>query len=130
MPAIPESETASAPQADAEEAGVAEKRLRLSCTASATLVSSIDEKVRLNSSKMPRKPRIDAPGALHYVLLRGLEGKQIFQDEADRDSFVDRLAHLLKETSSSCYAWALMPAQIQLLLKTGKSPISSLHGSP
>jgi putative transposase len=75
---------------------------------------------------MPRKARIDAPGALHYVFLRGIEGREIFQDEADRDHFLDRLAQLLKETSSSCYAWALMPAQIHLLLKTGTSPISSL----
>jgi putative transposase len=75
---------------------------------------------------MPRKARIDAPGALHYILLRGMDGKEIFQDETDRDNFVDRLAHLLKETSSSCYAWALMPTQIHLLLKTAKSPISSL----
>jgi len=80
----------------------------------------------LYGRQMPRKARIDAPGALHYVLLKGMEGKEIFQDEADRDNFLDRLAHLLKETSSSCYAWALMPTQIHLLLKTGKSPISSL----
>jgi putative transposase len=75
---------------------------------------------------MPRKARIDALGALHYVLLKGIKGKDLFQDEVDRDDFLHRLAHLLKETSSSCYAWALMPAQIHLLLKTGKRPISSL----
>ena len=75
---------------------------------------------------MPRKARIDAPGALHYVVLRGIEGREVFEDDTDKDNFVDRLAHLLKETSSSCYAWALMPTQIHLLMKTGKIPISSL----
>ncbi len=75
---------------------------------------------------MPRKARIDAPGALHCVLLRGTEGKDLFQDDADRDDFLRRLAHLTKETGSSCYAWALMPSQILLLLKTGRSPISEL----
>jgi REP element-mobilizing transposase RayT len=75
---------------------------------------------------MPRKARIDAPGALHYVFLRGIQGEEVFQDDTDRDNFVDRLAHLLKESSSSCFAWALMPTQIHLLLKTGKIPISRL----
>jgi REP element-mobilizing transposase RayT len=75
---------------------------------------------------MPRKARIDAPGALHYVLLRAVERKEIFRDDADRDSFVGRLARLLKETSSSCYAWALTPGQVHLLLKTGKTPVSGL----
>ena len=75
---------------------------------------------------MPRKARIDAPGALHYVLLKGIEGKEVFQDDADRDNFLDRLARLLRETSSSCYAWAFLPNRVHLLLKTGQSPISSL----
>lgn len=27
---------------------------------------------------MPRKARIDAPGALHHVIVRGIEGGKIF----------------------------------------------------
>lgn len=77
---------------------------------------------------MPRKARIDAPGALHYVLLKGMEEKEIFQGESDRVDFLERLAHLLKDTSASCYAWAMTPAQVHLLLKTGESPLSAfLH---
>ncbi len=32
---------------------------------------------------MPRKARIDAPGALHHVMVRGIERRKIFQDDKD-----------------------------------------------
>jgi putative transposase len=75
---------------------------------------------------MPRKARIDAPDTLHHIILRGKERKKIFQDDADRDQFLLRLSHLLRETSSSCYAWALLPDRAHLLLRTGTIPIASL----
>ncbi len=40
---------------------------------------------------MPRRARIDAPGALHHVICRGIKRQVIFQDNADRDDFVNRL---------------------------------------
>ena len=41
---------------------------------------------------MPRKARIDAPGALHHITCRGIEGRKIFDDDADRGNFLDRQA--------------------------------------
>jgi putative transposase len=58
---------------------------------------------------MPRKARIDAPGAVHHIMARGIERRQIFRSDADRDDFVDRLSHVLVETQTPCYAWALIP---------------------
>ena len=43
---------------------------------------------------MPRQPRLDAPGALHHVMVRGIERRAIFRDDADRADFVARLAAL------------------------------------
>lgn len=40
---------------------------------------------------MPRKTRIDAVSALHQIIVRGIERRKIFCDDADRDSFVKRL---------------------------------------
>ena len=40
---------------------------------------------------MPRRARIDAPGALHHVVCRRIERVVIFEDNADRDDFVNRL---------------------------------------
>jgi len=40
---------------------------------------------------MVRKARIDAPGALHYVIIRGIERQAIFKDRLDRRSFLNRM---------------------------------------
>lgn len=73
---------------------------------------------------MPRQARIDAPGALHHIMVRGIEGKKIFRDNSDCDDFLTRLEKILPETSTPCYAWALMSNHAHLLLRTGSAPLS------
>jgi len=75
---------------------------------------------------MPRKARIDAAGALHHIIVRGIEGTKIFRDDADRDNLLDRLADLLLKSRTRCFAWALLPNHAHLLLQTGLQPIASL----
>ena len=75
---------------------------------------------------MPRKARIDAPGALHHVMIRGIERRKIFFDRIDRENFLDRLAIVLTDTSTPCFAWALLPNHIHLLLRTGYAPIATV----
>jgi len=75
---------------------------------------------------MPRKARIDAPGALHHIICRGIERRKIFDDDIDRDNFLDRLGSISIETSTTCYSWALIPNYFHLLLKTGKVAISTV----
>ena len=57
---------------------------------------------------MPRKARIDAPGALHHIIIRGIERKAIFKDNADRINFLERLGRIIPETETVCYAWVMM----------------------
>jgi putative transposase len=73
---------------------------------------------------MPRQSRIDAPGALHHVMIRGIERREIFQDDKDRESFLDRLGGILLESSTPCYAWSLLSNHAHFLLRTGQIPIS------
>jgi len=75
---------------------------------------------------MPRKSRIDTPGALHHVIGRGLNRQDIFEDNKDYSAFMERLGELLIETKTSCYAWALIPNHFHLLLRTGDVPVSVL----
>ncbi|MFH1146415.1 MAG: transposase [Pseudomonadota bacterium] len=75
---------------------------------------------------MPRRARLDVAGALHHIIVRGIERKRIFQDDFDRGNFLDRLEVIIKETSTSCYAWVLMPNHVHLLLRTGTVPISTV----
>jgi len=55
-------------------------------------------------SNMLRRASIDAPGAVHHIICRGIERRAIFQDDVDRDDFVNRLGKTLKETSTLCCA--------------------------
>lgn len=75
---------------------------------------------------MPRKARIDAPGALHHIICRGIEKRKIFRVDSDRDDFLERVEKALLDSQTPCYAWALLPNHFHLLLRTGNAPIAQL----
>jgi REP-associated tyrosine transposase len=75
---------------------------------------------------MPRRARIDYPGGVHHLIVRGIEGRRIFRDDKDRNAFVDRLGLLLLETKTSCFAWALLPNHVHLLVRSGVIPLAGL----
>ncbi len=75
---------------------------------------------------MPRRARIDAPGALHHIIVRGIERRQIFGDDTDRRNFLDRLGKVLSDTDTRCFAWAIIPNHFHLLLRTGGCPLSTV----
>jgi putative transposase len=52
---------------------------------------------------MPRKSRLDAPGALHHIVVKGIEQRKIFRNDSDRDDFLERLSALLGESRTACY---------------------------
>jgi len=45
---------------------------------------------------MPRKSRIDAPGALHHVIAQGIERCRIFKDNTDRNNYWQDIEWVLK----------------------------------
>ena len=75
---------------------------------------------------MPRQARLDAPGRLHHIMIRGIERKNIFRTNKDRADFLTRLSVLLPETQTACCAWAFMPNHAHFLLRSGPSGIASL----
>lgn len=74
---------------------------------------------------MPRGPRLDAPGVLHHVMVRGIERCDIFRDARDRRDFVARLAAQAAAQAWEVYAWALLPNHLHLLVRTGRRPLSA-----
>ena len=60
---------------------------------------------------MPRTARIDIPGVLYHVIVRGIERRDIFLDDEDRLSFVQRLSSLIEQTNTSCLAWGTSNTQ-------------------
>lgn len=77
---------------------------------------------------MPRKARIDAPGAIHHIIVRGIDRTAIFRDETDYENFLLRFGRLLTESSTPCLAWALMGNHVHLLLRTGR--VRYIHLNP
>ena len=75
---------------------------------------------------MPRHARLDSPGVLHHVMIRGIERRNIFRDDHDRNDFVERLSVLLPETRTICYAWSFMPNHAHFLFRSGPSGIAYL----
>jgi len=78
---------------------------------------------------MPRQARLDAPGTLHHIILRGIEGTQIFRSDQDRENFLSRMDPLVYKTGARVLAWALMDNHAHLLMFSGPQGISKFMRS-
>jgi hypothetical protein len=56
-----------------------------------------------NKEYMQPKTRIDAPSALHHIIVRGIERRRIFSDNPDRDNIIERLGDIVIETKTFCF---------------------------
>ena len=75
---------------------------------------------------MPRLARLDAPGVLHHIMIRGTERRNISKNDNDRQDFLDRLSILLPETNTACYGWVLIPNHAHFLFRTGQVPLATV----
>jgi len=73
---------------------------------------------------MPREPRLDIEGRLYHVIARGIEKGRIFVWTSDYKDFLDRLGRILLAHGAKCYAWALLPNHLHLLIRRGSRPLS------
>jgi putative transposase len=74
---------------------------------------------------MPRHARLDITGALHHIMVRGINRAIIFVDDEDRKRFLGRLGEAVVKSKSTVYAWVLMDNHVHILFKSGKDGISS-----
>jgi REP element-mobilizing transposase RayT len=75
---------------------------------------------------MPRAARLDIPGILQHVIVRGVERRDIFLDDEDRVLFLERFSSLLGKTETRCFAWALLSNHCHFLLMPTSFPLSLL----
>ena len=75
---------------------------------------------------MPRLARLDAPGVIHHVIIRGIERREIFRNNKDRNDMMDRLADLLPATNTTCYGWAFLSNHAHFLFRSGDAGLSTL----
>ena len=70
---------------------------------------------------MARKLRVEYPGAIYHVLNRGDRREPIFQDDTDRQRFVETLGEACAKTGWQVHACVLMPNHFQLVVETPQS---------
>lgn len=75
---------------------------------------------------MPRRARLDATGALHHIMVRGIDKANIFRDAEDKTRFLERLGQNVQGSKCSIYAWVLMDNHVHLLFRSGKDGISAV----
>jgi REP element-mobilizing transposase RayT len=56
---------------------------------------------------------------------RGIEKRDIFLNDTDRNDFIDRLAEIAEDGAMDIYAWVLMPNHFHILCKTKNRPLAS-----
>ncbi|MDB6125158.1 MAG: hypothetical protein JWQ71_4151 [Pedosphaera sp.] len=67
---------------------------------------------------MPRKLRVQYPGALYHVMNRGDRRKPIFQDDTDRQIFIETLAQACEKTAWQVHAYCLMNNHFHFVVET------------
>lgn len=75
---------------------------------------------------MPRKPRIEYPGAFYHVIVRGNQKQRIFKDQADIQKYLLTLTVYKNRTGSRIYAYVLMNNHVHLLIETQDIPLSKV----
>ena len=67
---------------------------------------------------MPRKPRLEEPGAFHHAFPRGNSGQLVFYDDADRQVFLVILAGVVVAYDWRLHAYCLMGNHVHLVVQT------------
>jgi len=73
---------------------------------------------------MPRKPRIEFPGAVYHVFARGNRKQLIFYNKSDYVKYLHLVYDYKERYMFHVYAYALMPNHIHLLIETNEIPLS------
>jgi putative transposase len=67
---------------------------------------------------MPRKLRIEYPGAIYHVMSRGDRREDIFRNDIDRHDFIKTLAEACHKTGWQIHAYCLMRNHFHIVLET------------
>lgn len=75
---------------------------------------------------MVRKARQLSQTGIYHIMVRGINGQNIFCDEDDYKRYLDTLARISKEEDAQVFAYCLMSNHIHLLIHEGKDGVSRL----
>jgi putative transposase len=75
---------------------------------------------------MPRAARKKSETGVYHIILRGINRQSIFEDDEDREKFLQTLSHYKEKCEYNIYAYCLMSNHFHLLLKIGKEPLDQI----
>ncbi len=77
---------------------------------------------------MPRKLRVEFPGAIYHVLSRGDRREDIYLDDVDRQDFLKTLAEACQKTGWQVHAYCLMRNHFHLVVETPEANlVTGMH---
>lgn len=78
---------------------------------------------------MARQARILVPGGLYHVISRGIERRDLFRDERDRNRYFALLEKAVGRFGCRILAYCLMDNHVHLALMAGKQPLPRIMRS-
>lgn len=75
---------------------------------------------------MPRQARIKSESGIYHIMLRGINGQQIFEDEEDNQKFIEVLKDFKAVSEYSVFAYCLMGNHAHLLMKVGAEELEKV----
>ena len=70
--------------------------------------------------------RLQSPGSLFHIMARGIDGRNLFNDDNDHYEFLNRFRKSLFESGYRCISWSLMDNHYHLFVQSNENPLSSL----
>lgn len=74
---------------------------------------------------MARKLRVQYEGAISHVTVRGVERRRIFDDDADRERFLNRLGEAVAEYGVRLYLFCCMRNHAHVVCETPRANLSA-----
>ena len=75
---------------------------------------------------MPRKAREKSSTGVYHVMIHGINKQNIFEDDEDRQRFIERLSIAKTKFDFELYAYCLMDNHVHLLIKQNTADLSSI----
>ena len=72
---------------------------------------------------MPRAARMRSKTGIYHIILRGINKQTIFEDEEDRERFIQTLGEYKEKSEYKIYAYCMMGNHIHILLKEEKEDL-------
>jgi REP element-mobilizing transposase RayT len=75
---------------------------------------------------MPRQARKKSKSGIYHIMMRGINRQNIFQDDDDKNKFLQTIRKYKRISNYELYSYCLMNNHVHMLVKETSEPISDL----